>query len=166
MHAPFFSTKSIWMTWFFWIPLWKAPLFWHPGICTYFLLRDFSRLLVLLVFNEFCDICLTTSNKWVQKIKGQYMNRSTFRVVKYMNGSVFSKARYMNGVDFEILARTPIPQLPSSYPCPPPPHPHQVLEPKVKKGEFIYLYVNWVVEGSSSNEYPQERTSKTAVGEN
>ena len=37
---------------FFWIPMWKAPLFWHPGICTYFLLGDYSRLLVLLVFTE------------------------------------------------------------------------------------------------------------------
>ena len=52
------------------------------------------------------------------KIKGQYMNRSTFRMIKYMNGSVFSKARYMNGVGFEILARTPVPQLPPSYPHP------------------------------------------------
>ena len=25
---------------------------WHPGICTYFLLRDFSRLLILLVLHE------------------------------------------------------------------------------------------------------------------
>ena len=33
-----------------------------------------------------------------------------------MNGSVSSKARYMNGVSFEILARTPVPQLPQSYP--------------------------------------------------
>ena len=46
------------------------------------------------------------------------MNRSTFRMIKYMNGSVFSKARYMNGVGFEILARTPVPQLPPSYPHP------------------------------------------------
>ena len=45
------------------------------------------------------------------------MNRSTFRMIKYMN--VFSNARYMNGVGFEILARTPVPQLPPSYP-----HPH------------------------------------------
>ena len=36
-----------------------------------------------------------------------------------MSGSVFSKARYMNGVGFEILARTPVPQLPPSYPPPP-----------------------------------------------
>ena len=43
------------------------------------------------------------------------MKRSTFRTLKYMNGSDFSKARYMNGVGFEILARTPIPQLPLSY---------------------------------------------------
>ena len=47
-----------------------------------------------------CDICLTTSNKWVQKIKGQFINRSTFLMIQYMNGSVFSKARYMNGVGF------------------------------------------------------------------
>ena len=42
-------------------------------------------------------------------------------MIKYMNGSVFSKARYMNGVGFEILARTPVPKLPLSYPPPPPP---------------------------------------------
>ena len=44
------------------------------------------------------------------------MNRSTFWMIKYMNGSFFSKARYMNGVGFEILARTPVPKLPLSYP--------------------------------------------------
>ena len=44
------------------------------------------------------------------------MNRSTLWMIKYMNGSVFSKARYMNGVGFEILARTPVPKLPLSYP--------------------------------------------------
>ena len=50
------------------------------------------------------------------------MNRSTFWMIKYMNGSVFSKARYKNGVGFEILALTPVPQLPLSYPPPPRPH--------------------------------------------
>ena len=44
------------------------------------------------------------------------MNRSTFWMIKYMNGSIFSKTRYMNGVGFEILARTPVPKLPLSYP--------------------------------------------------
>ena len=53
------------------------------------------------------------------KIKGQYVNRSTFWMIKYINGSAFSKARYMNGVGFEILARTPGP----NYPCYPPPPP-------------------------------------------
>ena len=67
-----------------------------------------------------CDICLTTSKNEYKKIKGQYMNRSTFWMIKYMNGSVFSKARYMNGVGFEILARTPVPKLPLSYPPPSP----------------------------------------------
>ena len=37
----FFSTKSIWLNQFFLICIWKAPLFWHPSICVYFLLRDF-----------------------------------------------------------------------------------------------------------------------------
>ena len=53
------------------------------------------------------------------------MNKSTFWMIKYMNGSVFSKARYMNGVGFEILARTPVPKLPLSYPPPPPTHTHR-----------------------------------------
>ena len=77
-----------------------------------------------------CDICVTTSKKWIQKIKGQYMNRSTFWMIKYMNGSVFSKARYMNGVGFEILARTPVPKLPLSYP--PPPAPERPPPPGVR----------------------------------
>ena len=50
------------------------------------------------------------------------MNRPTFWMIKYMNGSVFSKARHMNGVCFEILARTPVPQLPPRY-LPPSPWP-------------------------------------------
>ena len=49
------------------------------------------------------------------------MNGSTFWTIKYMNGSVFSMARYMNGVGFETLARTPVPNLPPSYPT----HPEQ-----------------------------------------
>ena len=42
------------------------------------------------------------------------------RMIKSMNGSIFSKAKYINGVGFEILARTPIPQLPPSYTPPTP----------------------------------------------
>ena len=60
-----------------------------------------------------------------KKIKGQFMNRSTFWMIKYMNGSVFSKARYMNGLGFEILTRTPVPKLPLSYR---PTHPPQELK--------------------------------------
>ena len=71
------------------------------------------------------DTCVTTSKKWVQKIKGQYMKRSTFWMIKYMNESVFSKARFMNGVGFEILARTSVPKLPLNY-TPPPPPPHEI----------------------------------------
>ena len=107
----------------------KGPTFltsWYLHI--FFARRFFEAACALGIQWIDCDICLTTSNKWVQKIKGQYMNRSTFWMIKYMNRSVFSKATYMNGVDFEILARTPVPQLPSSYlpPPPPPPPPHRL----------------------------------------
>ena len=74
----------------------------------FFVQRFFKAACSLVIQWIDCYICLTTSNKCVQKIKGQYMN-----------GSVLLKARYMNGVGFEILVRTPAPQLPS----PPPPHP-------------------------------------------
>ena len=90
---PLFSTKSIWMTRFFWIPMWKGPFFWHPCICTYFRSECFRGCLFFGVQWIDCDICLTISNKWVQKIKGQYMNRSLFQMIKYMNGSVFSKGQ-------------------------------------------------------------------------
>ena len=63
------------------------------------------------------------------------MNRSAFWMIKYMNGSIFSKARYMNGVGFEILARSPVPKLPLSYP-PPPPHKHTHTE--VPNITFLY----------------------------
>ena len=49
-------------------PYVKGPFLLHLGICTYFWLRDFSRLLVFGIQWIDCDICLTTSNKWVQKI--------------------------------------------------------------------------------------------------
>ena len=66
-------------------------------------------------WNDF-NICLTTSNKWVQKIKGQ-INISYDQVYEWVR---FSRARYMDGVGFDILARTPVPELPS-LPAPPPP---------------------------------------------
>ena len=106
--APFFLTKSIWMTRFFWITMWKVSLFWH---------QRFFYCSLGIQWTD-CYICLTICSKWVQKVKGQYMNRSTFLMIKYMNGSVFSKARYMNWAGFEILARTPVPQLSPSYPHP------------------------------------------------
>ena len=62
------------------------------------------------------------------------MNRSTFRMIKYMIGSVFSKARYMNGVGFEILARTPVPQLPPSYH----PTPSRVDHDTARSGNIPY----------------------------
>ena len=122
MIGPLFSTKGIWMARFFWIPMWKAPIFltsWYMHI--FFAQRFFEAAYPLGITWIDCDICVITSIKMGTKIKEQYMNRSTFWMIKYMNGSVFSKTRYMNGVGFEILARTPVPKSPLSYPPPPPP---------------------------------------------
>ena len=106
----------------------KGPIFltsWYMHI--FFAQRFFEAASPLGITWIDCDICVITSKKWVQQIKGQYMNRSTFWMIKYMNRSVFSKARYMNGVGFEILARTPVPKLPLSFPPPPPPKPYIFL---------------------------------------
>ena len=95
----------------------KGPIFltpWYRHII--FAQRCFEAACSLGV--QWTDWDITSSNKWVQKIKGQYMNRSTFWMIKYMNGSVFSKARYINGVGFEILARTPVPKILLLHPLP------------------------------------------------
>ena len=139
-----FLTKSIWITRFFWIPMWKKKqkkkkkntflTSWYLHI--FFAQRFFNATCSLGIQWIDCDVCQKTSNKWVQKIKGQYMNRSTFWMIEYMNGPVFSKARYMNGVDFEILARTTVPQLPPSYPATLPP-------PSIPQPCFITVFYSF-----------------------
>ena len=130
---PFSALPGIWLA-----PFFQQNVYEWPDFSGFLCERPhFSDILVKIFAQRFfeaacslgikwidCDICLTINNKWVQKIKGQYMNRSTFRMIKYMNGSVFSKARYMNGVGFETLARTPVPQLRPPPPPPPPTHTH------------------------------------------
>ena len=88
-------------------------------------------------------ICLTTSNKWVQKIKGQYMNGSTFQTIEYMNGSAFTKARYMNRVGFEIRARTPVSLLLPSYTPPPTPRAGYSISAKLKIYLHCHMRAGW-----------------------
>ena len=118
----------------------KGPIFltsWYMHI--FFAQRFFEATYPLGITWIDYDICVITSTKWVQKIKGQYMNRSTFWMIKYMNGSVFSKARYMNGVGFEILARTSIPKLPLSYP--PESFPHYFIYISNFRSQITYSFV-------------------------
>ena len=116
MIGHLFPTKSIWMDSYVKGPTFLTSWYMHIFFAQWFFEAACSLGIQWIDF----DIRLTTSNKWVQQIKRQYMNRSTFRMIRYMIGSVFSKARYMNGVGFEILARTPVPQLPPIYhPTPP-----------------------------------------------
>ena len=128
--APLFSTKSIMNDLIFSGFLYeKAPFFWHPGICTYVSLRNFSRLLILLVLHELTVIfVLQPAKKWVQNIKGQYMTRSTIWMIKYMNGSVFFKCQaYGRGYVLKYWLAQPYQNL-SPTPTPPPPPPPPPLE--------------------------------------
>ena len=112
MHDPIFQDSYV-----------KGPIFLTSwSIHIFFAQRFFEAVCSLGIQWIDCDICLTTSNKWVQTSKdsiwiGQHFRRS----------SISSKARYMNGVGFEILTRTLIPQSPLSShlpPLPTPPLPH------------------------------------------
>ena len=51
-----------------------------------------------------------------KKIKGQYMNRSTFQAIKYELVCFFFLGSVYKWLGFEIMARTPVPQLPSPPP--------------------------------------------------
>ena len=124
--STFISTKTIWQTRFFLVDVWwKASPFsdipvnahiFHSGI--------FEAPCSLGIQWIYCNICLTTSNKWVQKNQRavhEWVNISDDLVYEWVR---FSKARYMNGVGFETLARTPVPKLSPSYlPSAPPPPP-------------------------------------------
>ena len=136
MIGPLFSTKCIWMAQFFWIP-YEGPIFltsWYMHI--FFAQRFFEAAYPLGITWIDCDICVTTSKNGYKKIKGQFMKRSTFWMIKYMNGSVFSMARYMNRVGFEILARTPVPKLPLSYR--PAPTPLKSLKVATRRGVRLF----------------------------
>ena len=67
----------------------KGPIFltsWYMHI--FFAQRFFKAAYPLGITCIDCDICLSNNQKiWFQKIKGQYMNRSTLWMIKYMNGS-------------------------------------------------------------------------------
>ena len=123
----------------------KGPVFltsWYMHI--FFVQRFFEAAYPLGITWIDCDICVITSKKWVQQVKGQYMNRSIFWMIKYMNGSVFSKARYMNGVGFEILARTPVPKLPLSYTPSPPPHtPRYIMSRRPVIKQYFHFFFHY-----------------------
>ena len=103
----------------------KGPIFltsWYMHI--FFAQRFFEAAYPLGIIWIDCDICVRTSKKWVQKLKGQYMNRSTFWMIKYMNGRFFEGQVYEWGRFWNTgsYTRTKItPKLPHSPPPPPPP---------------------------------------------
>ena len=138
MIGPLFSTKSIWMARFFWIPMWKVP-FSDILVYAHIFRSEIFRgcLFSWYYMNRLWYLC-NNQQKMGTKIKEQYMNRSAFWMIKFMNGSVFSKARYMNGVGFEILARSPVPKLPL-LPPPPSPPPPPPTEDKPKQERYCTL---------------------------
>ena len=56
----------------------------------------FQGCFILLVLHELTDICVITSKKWVQKVKGQYMNR-----VNILDDQVYEWIRFFEGQVYE-----------------------------------------------------------------
>ena len=80
----------------------KGPTFlMYPGTCTYFSFRDFSRLLVLLVFNELTAIfvylpaIMGTKN---QRAVYEWVNISDqlYEWVRFFKGQVYDLCRFRN----------------------------------------------------------------------
>ena len=65
------ATKSIWLTQFFLICMWKALLFWYPGICVYFFAQRFFEAACSLGIQWIdCNIHLLPTINWYKKSKG------------------------------------------------------------------------------------------------
>ena len=117
---PFFSTKSIWMTWFFWIV--KGPTFlisWYMHI--FFAQIFFEAACSLGIQWIDCDICLTTSNKWVQKSKGSIWIGQHFGWSSIWMGPFFQRLgiwmgkilKYWLAHPYHNYLRSPPPPLPT-----------------------------------------------------
>ena len=76
----------------------KGPIFLTSSYMhIFFAQRFFEAAYPLCITWIVCDICVTTSKKWVQKIKGQYMNRSTFYDrVRFFKGQVSEWGKVWN----------------------------------------------------------------------
>ena len=126
---PFFNKKYMYMNGPIFLNSYvKGPIFltsWYMHI--FFVQRLFEAAYPLGNIWIDCDICVITSKNGYKKSKGSIWIGQHFGWLSIWIGSVFSKARYMKGVGFEILARTPVPKLPLSYPTEGPLHPHYSL---------------------------------------
>ena len=114
-----FSTKSIWLTRFFCIRMWKALVHFSD------ILRS-ENFRGCLFFGYSMNWLRYLSNYQQMGKNNQrnYMNRSTFRTIKYMNKSkdqVYEWGKFRNTGS---NTRTTITQLLQLPPAPPPPPPH------------------------------------------
>ena len=92
MIGPFFSAKSIWLAPFFWISIWKAHFSDVSRYVHIFLFRDFFEATCSLGIQwTDCYICLSTSNKWVQKSKGSIWMGQHFRRSSIWMGPFFQR---------------------------------------------------------------------------
>ena len=103
------------------------------------------------------DICLTTSNKWVQKkSKGSIWMGQHFRRSSIWMELFFAKARYMNSVMFRNLARRPVTQLslpPHSLPLPPHPPPRMYVAVPLARADRIQTDIQFNYQAIYINEH-------------
>ena len=90
--APFFQQNIIWLTLFSLIRMWKDPIIWHQGKCV----RDLSRLLVLMVFNE-----LTAIFVLLPAINGYKSQRAVYEWVNILDDQVYEWVCFFKGKVYE-----------------------------------------------------------------
>ena len=114
MIGPLFSTKSIWMARFFWIPMWKASFFltsWYMHI--FFAQRILEAAYPLGITWIDCDICVITSKKnGFKKSKGsiwigQHFGWSSIWMGPFFEGHVYEWGRFWNTGSYTRTKITP-----------------------------------------------------------
>ena len=117
----FFSTKSIWMAQFFWIPYVKGPIFltsWYMHI--FFAQRFFEAAYPLGITWIDCDICVTTSkNGYKKNQRAVYewvniLDDQVYECVCFFKDQVYEWGRFWNTGSHtrtKITSKLPTPSL-------------------------------------------------------
>ena len=138
MIGPLFSTTSIWMVQFFWIP-YEGPIFltsWYMHI--FFAQRFFEAAYPLGITWIDCDICVTTSKNGYKKNQ-----RAVYELINILDDQVYEWVCFFKGQVYEwgrfwntgSHTRT---KITSKLPPHPPPTPLKSLKVGTRRGVRLF----------------------------